>query len=393
MCLSVFSRKSRLAFASKNVPAFSCGASFMHIDLQWFAAEDEGRTEEPSEFKLEKARREEGKVAKSQELNGALVLLLAVVMLILLGPSMLRVCAEVLRFYFSRCTNPEITDPNFARAFYYFFLRLVLPVSFIAVVGGIAGNLIQNRGFLFTTKPLQPNFKKVVPNFVEYFRNTLFSLRGVFNIIKSIGKVAVIAVIAYFFIRRDVPILLMEIQNGNIGMAIGYIARMAAQLLIMAAIVFLLIAIPDYFVQRYHFMEEMRMTKQEVKEEYKELEGDPEIKNHLQQAQRRLLQANMPRAVREADVVITNPTHFAVALKYDAAVTDVAPQVTAKGEDEVAFAMRRIATENDVPIVENRPLARALYANLHVGDIIPEEYVRAIATIYSHINYKLKKEL
>ncbi|HAH63341.1 MAG TPA: flagellar biosynthesis protein FlhB [Treponema sp.] len=360
------------------------------IDLQWFAAEDEGRTEEPSEYKLEKARKE-GRVAKSQELNSALVMLLTVIVLVFLGPSMLKDCAALFRFYFSRCTNTQVNDPNLVKAFFNFFIRLTLPIGIVGIVGGVAGNIIQNRGFIFTTKTIEPNFKKIIPNFAEYFKNTLFSFRGFFNIVKSIGKVAVITAVSYALIKKDVPLLLLEIQNGSIGAAAGYIARMAAQLLITAAVIFLIIAIPDYLVQRRQFIEEMKMTKQEVKEEYKEMEGDPDVKNHLQQEQRRLLQQNVPKAVRESDVVITNPTHFAVALKYDRTVTEQAPQVTAKGEDEMAFTIRRIARENDVPIVENRPLARGLYTDTNVGDIIPEQYIRAIVLVYTHIKYNSKK--
>jgi len=358
--------------------------SYLYIDLQWFAAEDEGRTEEPSEYKLEKARKE-GRVAKSAELNSAFVMLLCVVLLIVFAPSMLKECAAIFRYYFSRCASSSVNDPAIARAFYYFFLRLVLPIGIIGIVGGIAGNIIQNRSFIFTTKTIEPKFQKIVPNFVQYFRNTLFSLRGLFNVAKSLGKVTVISILAFMLLRRDVPILMLEIQNGSIGMAIRHIGIMSAEILIMASFVFLVIAIPDYFVQRREFMEQMKMTKQEVKEEYKEFEGDPEVKNRLQQAERAILQQNMPQAVRESDVVITNPTHFAVALKYDAASGYEAPRVTAKGEDEVAFSMRRIAEENDVPVVENRPVARGLYANTNVGDIIPEEYFRIIADIYAHV--------
>ena len=363
--------------------------TFQTLDLQWFAAEDEGRTEEPSEYKLEKARKE-GRVAKSQELNSALVMLLTVIVLVFLGPSMLRDFADVLRFYFTRCTDPQVNDPNLARAFFSFFIRLTLPIGIVGIIGGVAGNIIQNRGFLFTTKTIEPNFKKIVPNFAEYFKNTLFSFRGIFNVVKSIGKVIVIGAISYSLIRRDIPVLLLEIQNGSIGGATGHIAKMTAQLLITAAVIFLIIAIPDYLVQRRQFMEEMKMTKQEVKEEYKEMEGDPEVKNRLQQEQRRLLQQNIPKAVKESDVVITNPTHFAVALKYDKSVTEQAPQVTAKGEDEMAFTIKRIARENDVPIVENRPLARGLYTDTKVGDIIPEQYIRAIVLVYTHIKYNSK---
>jgi flagellar biosynthesis protein FlhB len=364
--------------------------TYAMIDLQWFSAEDEGRTEEPSAFKLEKARKE-GRVAKSQELNSSLVMLLTVIVLIFLGPAMFRNCTDILRFFFTRCTELHVDDPNIASAFFTFFLKLILPIGIVGIVGAIAGNIIQNRGFLFTTKPLGPNFKKILPNFGEYFKNTLFSFRGLFNIVKSIGKVVVIAVVAYALIRRDVPVLLLEIQNGNIGEATEYIAKMAAQLLVVAAVVFLIIAIPDYIVQRRQFMEEMKMTKQEVKEEYKEMEGDPEVKNHLQQEQRRLLQQNIPKAVKESDVVITNPTHFAVALKYDRTKDDRAPELTAKGSDETAFTIKRIARENNVPVVENRPLARGLYTDTNVGDIIPEQYIRAIVLVYTHIKYNSKK--
>jgi flagellar biosynthesis protein FlhB len=361
---------------------------YSNIDLQWFAAEDEGRTEEPSEYKLEKARKE-GRVAKSQELNSALVMLLSVIVLTFLGPSMLRDFVESMKFYFTRCAHPDITDPAVAEAFFNFFFRLTLPVGIVAIVGGVAGNIIQNRGFLFSTKPIEMQFSKIVPKFGEYFKKTLFSFEGVFNIIKSIGKVAVIGAVAYALIRRDIPVMMLEIQNGNIGEAAGKIARMASEMLIISAIIFLVIAIPDYLVQRRQFMESMKMTKQEVKEEYKEMEGDPDVKNHLQQEQRRLLQQNMPKAVKESDVVITNPTHFAVALKYDSKVTDQAPQVTAKGEDETAMTMKRIARENSIPIVENRPLARGLYTDTKVGDIIPEQYIRAIALVYQHIHYNI----
>mgnify|MGYP003478693516 FL=1 len=129
----------------------------------------------------------------------------------------------------------------------------------------------------------------------------------------------------------------------------------------------------------------MKMTKQEVKEEYKEMEGDPEVKNRLKQMQQQLLANDVRRAVAESDVVITNPTHFAVALKYDQEKTD-SPMVNAKGEDNLAQTIKQIAKENDIPIVENRPVARELYTNLKVGDIIPQIYFNVIATIYSQLD-------
>ncbi|MCI1207849.1 MAG: flagellar biosynthesis protein FlhB [Treponema sp.] len=364
--------------------------SYRNMDLQWFAAEDEGRTEEPSELKLQKARRE-GRVAKSQELSSAVVFLLTVAALLIMGPRLLRQSIVIVRFYYMRIAHADVTDPVLAAAFFNFFIKAVLPVALVGAFGAIVGNIIQTRGFLFSTKPIQPQFTKILPHFGEYFKRTLFSFQGLFNVAKSLLKVILVAVIAYLLIKGDMPELLLMLQTHNIYGCIGRIAAMGIKMLVMTAVLFFIIAVPDYFVQRREFMESMKMTKQETKEEYKEMEGDPEVKSHLQQAQRALLERNMPKAVAESDVVITNPTHFAVALKYDAAVTQQAPQVMAKGADEVAFRIKAIARENDVPIVENRPLARGLYTSTNVGDIIPPEYIRAIVTVYTQIDYALKK--
>lgn len=348
------------------------------------AAEDEGRTEEPSEYKLEKARKE-GRVAKSQEVSGALILLFTVLVLVFFAKFIFTQLISVLQFYFSRCGNPDLSDKGIVTSAYNFFFKSIVPTALIGAIAAIVGNIIQTKGFLFTTKTIEPKFSKIVPKFGEYFKKTIFSGKGLFNIAKSIGKVAIIVAIAYIYIRKDIFDLIQIIDNGNVYGAVVKIAKMAAQLLIIVAVFFLAISIPDYFVQKHDFMEEMKMTKQEQKEEYKEMEGDPFVKNKLQQMQRALLQNNIPKAVSESDVVIANPTHFAVALKYDQEVMD-APQVTAKGEDQLAQTIKRLARENDIPIVEDRPIARTLYTELEIGDIIPQEYIKAIAVIYSHLD-------
>lgn len=364
--------------------------SFQSIDLQWFAAEDEGRTEEPSELKLRRAR-EEGRVAKSQELTGAIVFLLAFVTLIFLARSILAGCADILSFFFNRINDVDIMDAAYFKIFVYYFLRMVFPITMVGIVSAVLGNIIQNKGMIFSLKAIAPKFSKIIPKFGEYFKNTMFSVRGVFNIAKSVGKVAVIVAVAYFLVKRDIPELMTIIQNGKALDGVFHVAKMAAVLIMIAAVIFLIISIPDYFVQRREFMESMKMTKYEVKQEYKEMEGDPEVKSRLKQKQKEILQHNMPKAVREADVVITNPTHFAVSMKYDREVNE-APQITAKGEDAVALQMRRIASEAGVPIVENRPLARSLYAETEVGDIIPDKYLSVLANIYAEImRYDSKK--
>ncbi|MBR5095957.1 MAG: flagellar biosynthesis protein FlhB [Treponema sp.] len=358
--------------------------SFEDIDLQWFAAEDEGRTEEASELKLEKARKE-GRVAKSQEVNGGFVFLFSVLTLMLLGKWLLRNFEEILIFFFTRSAQGNAVSGTSAAVFFDYFLKMVLPVAFVALLAGVGGNILQNRRWIFSLKPITPNFSKILPHFGEYFKKTVFSKQGAFNIVKSLAKVAILVFAAFAIIRANMGDLLFIIhQNGNILGAFGKIASIAFKLLFFAAIFFLVISIPDYFVQRSVFLDSLKMTKQEVKEEYKEMEGDPDVKSRIKQAQRQLLASNMPRAVAESDVVITNPTHFAVALKYDVAAND-APMVSAKGEDFMAQRIKEIARENDIPIVENRPLARSLYADVELGAIIPDEYINAVVLVYTHL--------
>lgn len=348
------------------------------------AAEDEGRTEEPSEYKLEKARKE-GRVAKSQEVSSALVLLFGILLMYLLSKWIFGQCVEIYRYYFSKCSSPDMSDRSLYTAFINYFLKIVLPFSFVAIFAAFIGNIVQTRGFLFSWKPIAPKFSNILPHFGEYFKKTLFSAKGLFNLAKSIVKVAFIITVAYFLIKKDLFELIKIIQNGQILMGVAKIAKMAAQIVIIVAVFFLGISILDYFIQRREFMESMKMTKQEQKEEFKEMEGDPEVKNRLRQAQQELLRQNVPRAVAESDVVIANPTHFAVGLKYEQTDSYSAPKVTVKGEDQMALTIRRIASENDVPVVENKAVARGLYTETQVGDIIPEDYWNAIAAIYSEI--------
>ena len=357
------------------------------IDLQWFAsAEEEGRTEEPSEHKLRKAR-EEGRVAKSTEVNGALVLLLPVIAIIILAPWIFNSCVEIIKFYFDRCVSAELTDSALIAAFYNYFIKLVLPIGLTAMVAGVIGNIVQTKGFLFSTKPIEPKFSKILPKFGQYFKKTIFSMEGAFNVFKSLFKVVILFVASYIIISSDLETLL-SMMDVSLWSGICYIAKMAAKILLVAAVVFLGVAIPDYFVQKKQFMESMKMTKQEVKQEYKDMEGDPLVKSRLRQQMRNLLYQNLPKAVSEADVVITNPTHYAVAVKYDKNVMQ-APIVNAKGEDEIAMRIKSLAKENNVEIVENKLLARELYTKVEIGDIIPEEYLQAMAIILAKV-YKLK---
>ncbi len=351
------------------------------LDLQWFAAEDEGRTEDPTEYKIRKAR-EEGRVAKSQDLNAAIVLLLPVLTLIAFAPWMLENFSELLRFFLSRATTMEITDPTIPKAFVYYFLRLVSPVALTAIVAGVASNVIQNGGFIFSVKPITPKLSKVAPKIGQFFKK-IFSAEGLFNLAKSLLKVVLIVIMAYVSIRNELP-KLVTMLNVGLGQSVAFIASMTSRLLLIASIFFLALSIPDYLFQRRQFIESLKMSKQEVKEEYKQLEGDPMVKGRLRQKMRELLAQNMAVNVPKADVVITNPTHFAIAMQWDRS-TMRAPMCTAKGADQMALRIKEIAKDNQVPIVENKPLARALYAEVEIGDMIPDEYYQALAVILARV--------
>jgi flagellar biosynthetic protein FlhB len=375
-----------IAATRKSIGARPCSLAANdpgRIHLQWFAAEDEGRTEEPSETKLRKAR-EEGRVAKSQELVGAVGLLFPAVALVLLGPYLAQTMREMLLFYLGLVGKSDIVSDSgpIVAAFFAYFARLTIPLAGVAVIGAIFSNVLQ-VGLVFSVKPVTPDFSKIVPRFGQYFRRTLFSLEGLFNLGKSIVKIVIIALIAFLTIQSEFDKLRRLFEGPFLPMLV-FVFALAMRLVIEVAVAMLALAVPDYLFQRRQYMESLKMSKEEVKEERKMQEGDPLVKNRLRERMRELLSRNMAANVPKADVVITNPTHYAVALEWDREKM-AAPTVTAKGADEVAQRIKRIATENGVPLVENRPLARALYAEVDIGDAIPEKYYQAIATVLAHV--------
>jgi flagellar biosynthesis protein FlhB len=348
------------------------------MHLQWFAAEDEGRTEEATQQKIKKAR-DDGKVAKSSDLVAALILLFSLLLIAILSPYMVRTLKSMLLFFLNQSTQTDITtDGMIPRAFINYYLKLTLPIMGVAFFTAILGNLFQ-VGFLFTTKPIQPDFSKISPNIVKWAQKSFFSMEGLFNTAKSIFKIAVIAGLAYFNVSRKIP----EITNlvyGTVGDAASVIGGLAFRLMIETALILLVFSLPDYFFQRKKHLDSLKMTKQDVKEEMKQSDGDPMIKSRLRQRMNELMTNQMMQSVPNADVVVTNPTHFAVALEYKQESMP-APRVVAKGMDEVAQRIKALAMDNDIPIIENKPLARALHANVEIGDEIPEEYYSIVSGI------------
>ena len=352
------------------------------MHLQWFAAEDEGRTEEPTEQKIRKSR-EEGKVAKSPDVSSAVVLLCSVVALGLLGRFMLGAMIDMTRYYLERAGDIDpVRSGVLMRAFYAYFIRIALPIAMVAFAAAIFGNVVQ-FGFLFTTKPITPDFNRIAPRFDKWVQRSFLSTEALYNFFRSLGKVMIIGLIAFLIIRSRFDRLANLLRVPYL-LAINVVAETVFLLLLAAAVTLLVLSLFDYLFQRQQHREQLKMTKQEVKEERKQFEGDPQIRSRLRQRMQEIMSRNMVQNVQSADVLVTNPTHFAVALQYDSA-TMSAPTVTAKGHDETAFRMRRIAGEAEVPIIENKPLARALYAEVEVGEQIPEKFYEAMVIVLREV--------
>jgi flagellar biosynthetic protein FlhB len=362
----------------------------LRFDLQLFAAEDEGRTEEPTEYKKRKAR-EEGRVAKTQELPQALVMLFGFFCIFLLSKTFYRSTAGLMRYYLELV--PEVVNSQENIMFLFkpilpVLIRLVGPILGVSFIAAFAGNVIQ-VGFKFSTKPIQPDFSKINPNPVRFFTKILFSSQAAVNLGKAVFKIAAISVIAFFLVRKDIGTIMRSLDMG-IADGLGLILSLSFKLVMMASGVLLVLAIPDYLFQRHLHIESLKMTKQELKEERKLLEGDPYLRAHMRERQREFARRRMIQEVPKADVVITNPTHFAVALKYEALKMS-SPYCIAKGQDHIARRIQEVARQHDVSVVENKPLARELYRRVDIGDEIPEDLFTAVAEVLAFV-YKLKEK-
>ena len=362
-------------------------------NLQFFAKEGPGgeKTEEATSKKLNDARGE-GQVAKSQELIMALQLIgLFLVLKILvswIGNSFLEVYKSI---YGSMSTllsdefNINIVHSLLIFSIKKFFI-IALPVFVVAFIVAFFGNLVQVK-WKPTLKPLKPKFNKFNP--VSGFKK-LFSKDKIIELIKQIGKLLIIAYVVYDALK-DQWGMLVNMYSLSLYGSIALIGNTVIHLGLKISVLFLLIALFDYWYQKHKFKKDMKMTKQEVKDEYKQTEGDPHIKGKIRQKMREVSQRRMMNDVPEADVVITNPTHLAVAIKYDRENSE-APIVVAKGADYLAQKIKEVAKESEVEIVENKPLARMLYYNVEIGNEIPGELYQMVAEVLAYV-YGIKGKI
>jgi len=351
--------------------------------------EDEAsKTEDPSSKKLEDSRKR-GQVAQSRDLSTWVMLLAATLLIGFATPSMFSNMTSDLQSFFAHAHDLPLEEGGISIVLKEVFM-MSLKGSFlfflVLMVAAILGPASQ-VGFMISPETIKPQLSKI-SIFKGFGR--LFSLKSIVEFIKGLLKIIAIGAIGYMMVAPyletiehsiTIPIIdiLVETQSLALRMMIGIL------------IALFVIAVADFLYQRWEFMKQMRMTKQEVKDEYKQTEGDPFIKGKLKQLRMEKARQRMMQNVPKADVIITNPTHFSIALKYDTDISD-APIVIAKGVDEVAFRIREIAKEYDIILFENPPLARTLFDTVDVDDPIPEELYKAVAEIISYV-YKKKGKI
>ena len=361
----------------------------LKLDLQFFAKEGPGgeKTEEPTAKKLEDARKE-GQVAKSKDVASAFTLFAMFIILRLWAGGMaskfIGVFSVVYNKFsdFTKVPGGTIEANGYLSMLTSMFLQIlaiglpfILASFFIAFVADVA-----QVGWKPTSKPLQPKLSKINP--LNGFKR-IFSVQTLVELLKSLIKLAVMILIIYgdlekgyklLFTLYDIPLTQAVMTAGDYLITIG----------IKISAVFLVVAAADFMFQKWKFHQDMKMTKQEVKEEYKSTEGDPQIKGKIRRRMQEASQRRMMQNLPKADVVITNPTHFAVAIVYDKDMAD-APIVLAKGADYLAAKIKETAREHNIMIVENKPLARSLYANVEIGEMVPPELYLAVAEVLAGV--------
>lgn len=348
--------------------------------------EDKTETATP---RRRKEAREEGRVTRSVELNSAIILLGSLLILRATGPMFFGRLRGVAIDSFTKFPSHDLSTGDISHTVVRLLLAIgpaIVPLIFGVAVLGFVSNVLQ-VGLNLSGKALQFKGERLNP---LSGITRMFSMQAGMECAKSIAKILIIGFIVYSFIR-DKYSEIAGMTGSNYYTTCSLIGQLVWQVLLRSAIALFIIAALDYMFQRHQFEKSIKMTKQEVKEDLKRSEGDPLIKGKIRQKQRQMSQRRMMREVPKADVVVTNPTHFAVALKYDADKAS-APIVLAKGQDYLAQKIKQIAQENNVPLVENVQLARALYASVEIGDEIPANLYQAVAEILAYV-YKLSKKL
>ncbi len=356
----------------------------MRMNLQLFAEE---RTEKATPKKRREAR-ERGQVFKSVELNSAVTLMIGLLVLKFTSSFMMdKLCRAYGRYLQADALLDQLYTytgiVNITKEIMYTVALVVLPLCGLVMLAGLAINYWQ-VGFIFTTRPLMPSLNRINP--LEGLKR-IFSKRTLVELLKSLLKLAIVVFISYKEFMADIESL-AQLSKWGVKRSFMAVADMAFNIGIKMAVVFIILAVFDYFYQWWEYEKSLRMTKQELKDEYKEVEGHPLIRSRIRERQRQIGLRRMMQEIPKADVVITNPVHFAVALRYDPKEHD-APVVVAKGQDYLALKIKEVAKKHGVYIVENKPLAQMLYKSTEIGQTIPPELFRAVAEVLAFV-YSVK---
>ena len=355
----------------------------MKFNLQFFGEE---RTEEATPHKREKVR-EEGRVCVSKDLNAAVAIITALLGLAMLGAMTWRILTRLIRFMMFAIGDQSILRDGWLtwiswEAIKDYFAAW-LPLGGLVVLFSTC-TVIAQVGFAMTGEPFGPKFDRLNP-FTGMKK--IISMRSCVELLKGLLKASIFAVMIYTAIKNYLPLSSKTMQMPLI-IGANEFWDMLWSLAMRLALMLLVMAFADYAYQKWDFENSIKMSKKEVKDEYKQMEGDPQIKQKIRQKQREMAKQRMMADVPKADVVITNPTHIAVALQYDRSIMQ-APVVIAKGGDYLAKRIREIAQNNLIPIIENKPLAWALYENVEIGSEIPENLYKTVAEVLAFV-YKLK---
>lgn len=360
-------------------------AKRMALDLQFFAGE---KTEKATPQKRQESKRK-GQVAKSAEIPSALIMVGGVMLLSLLGGWLLDQILAIYRINFTQNINWEWTSANVRTLFEQMTMnavKIMAPIMLASVLFGVFGNYIQ-VGAMFTTEPLKMQLNRLDP--VQGAKR-IFSIRALVELAKSLMKITIIGFAAFTVLWAEKDELFLLSQK-TLGASLSFIGGLTIKLALIAAAILLVLAVFDYMYQKYEFEKNIRMSKQDIKDEYKKSEGDPLIKQKIKERQRSMSMNRMIQDLPNADVLITNPTHYAIAIQYDAEIME-APKVIAMGKDHLALKIKEKAKEHQIVIMENKPLARALYAQVEVGDSVPEDLFLAVAEVLAYI-YRLKGKI
>ena len=367
-------------------------ANLVPLRLDFFEQQGGQEKTEKATPKKRKKARDEGQVAKSQEVSTATQLIVGFSALFIFGGLILSNILDLITHGFGLISvlqadfNPVYIAQHVAWGFGRIIL-IALPVFFFVVLASVIVNLFQ-VGWNPTHKPLKPKFSKLNP--IKGFKK-IFGLQALVNFAKSMLKLVLVGVVVYVIISGEAG-MLAALFDVSFTEAVSYIAGLMIRIGITIGVLYIFIALFDWAYTKWKHEKDIRMSKHEVKEEWKQMEGNPLIKGKIRQKMREVSMRRMMQGLPQADVIITNPTHYAVALKYDMFAMGGAPVLVAKGVDFMAKRIREAGIEHDIPIVENPPLARAIYDDVDLEQEIPEELYVAVAEIMAYV-FKLKNRV